>query len=189
MKKRISILSILLLLGMTVYAQTDIPQVIPSLQHWNGAKGKLTLPETGKIIIAPEAESLLKETAEIMAKDLKDMFGWNYQVTSGKPKNHSIYLSVKKSPSSLGEESYELDIRNHVTIEASTVKGVFWGTRTLLQMIHNQPFGLMKGKALDYPQYAHRGLMIDVARKFFTMDYLQDYVKILSFSSNPQPPS
>ena len=181
MKKRISILSILLLLGMTVYAQTDIPQVIPSLQHWNGAKGKLTLPETGKIIIAPEAESLLKETAEIMAKDLKDMFGWNYQVTSGKPKNHSIYLSVKKSPSSLGEESYELDIRNHVTIEASTVKGVFWGTRTLLQMIHNQPFGLMKGKALDYPQYAHRGLMIDVARKFFTMDYLQDYVKILSF--------
>ncbi len=48
MKKRISILSILLLLGMTVYAQTDIPQVIPSLQHWNGAKGKLTLPETGK---------------------------------------------------------------------------------------------------------------------------------------------
>ena len=144
MKKRISILSILLLLGMTVYAQTDIPQVIPSLQHWNGAKGKLTLPETGKIIIAPEAESLLKETAEIMAKDLKDMFGWNYQVTSGKPKNHSIYLSVKKSPSSLGEESYELDIRNHVTIEASTVKGVFWGTRTLLQMIHNQPFGLMK---------------------------------------------
>ena len=92
MKKRISILSILLLLGMTVYAQTDIPQVIPSLQHWNGAKGKLTLPETGKIIIAPEAESLLKETAEIMAKDLKDMFGWNYQVTSGKPKNHSIYL-------------------------------------------------------------------------------------------------
>ena len=181
MKKRISILSILLLLGMTVYAQTDIPQVIPSLQHWNGAKGKLTLPETGKIIIAPEAENLLKETAEIMAKDLKDMFGWNYQVTSGKPKNHSIYLSVKKSPSSLGEESYELDIRNHVTIEASTVKGVFWGTRTLLQMIHNQPFGLMKGKALDYPQYAHRGLMIDVARKFFTMDYLQDYVKILSF--------
>ena len=34
----------------------------------------------------PEAESLLKETAEIMAKDLKDMFGWNYQVTSGNRK-------------------------------------------------------------------------------------------------------
>ena len=88
MKKRISILSILLLLGMTVYAQTDIPQVIPSLQHWNGAKGKLTLPETGKIIIAPEAESLLKETAEIMAKDLKDMFG--------RKTEKSFYLSVSE---------------------------------------------------------------------------------------------
>ena len=87
MKKRISILSILLLLGMTVYAQTDIPQVIPSLQHWNGAKGKLTLPETGKIIIAPEAESLLKETAEIMAKDLSG----NLRKTE-----KSFYLSVSE---------------------------------------------------------------------------------------------
>ena len=71
MKKRISILSILLLLGMTVYAQTDIPQVIPSLQHWNGAKGKLTLPETGKIIIAPEAESLLTHTKDVKSEEHK----------------------------------------------------------------------------------------------------------------------
>ena len=74
MKKRISILSILLLLGMTVYAQTDIPQVIPSLQHWNGAKGKLTLPETGKIIIAPEAESLLKEWPRLFPESYRPFF-------------------------------------------------------------------------------------------------------------------
>ena len=106
--------------------------MIPSLTRWNGAKGKLTLPETGKIIIAPEAESLLKETAEIMAKDLKDMFGWNYQVTSGKPKNHSIYLSVKKSPSSLGEESYELDIRNRGHQKPSTAEeGILGNSHTV----------------------------------------------------------
>lgn len=38
MKKRISILSILLLLGMTVYAQTDIPQVIPPYNIGMGQK-------------------------------------------------------------------------------------------------------------------------------------------------------
>lgn len=48
-------------------------------------------------------------------------------------------------------------------------------------MIHNQPEGLMKGRATDFPLYPNRGFMIDVGRKFFTMDYLRDYVKILSF--------
>lgn len=80
MKKQISILCILLLLGMVTNAQVNIPQVIPSLQNWKTGKGKLALPATGKIIVAPEAESLLKETAEIVTKDLKAMFGWNYQV-------------------------------------------------------------------------------------------------------------
>lgn len=179
MKKQISILCILLLLGMVTNAQVNIPQVIPSLQNWKAGKGKLELPETGKIIVAPETESLLKETAEIVAKDLKDMFGWNYQVISGKPEKYSIYLSLRNSP--LKEEGYEMDINNRVTIEASTVKGVFWGTRTLLQMLHNQPSGIMQGQTSDYPQYSHRGMMIDVARKFFTIDYLRDYIKILSF--------
>lgn len=181
MKKQISILCILLLLGMVTNAQVNIPQVIPSLQNWKARKGKLELSETGKIIVAPEAESLLKETAEIVAKDLKDMFGWNYQVISGKPEKYSIYLSLRNSLSPLKEEGYEMDINNRVTIEASTVKGVFWGTRTLLQMLHNQPSGIMQGQTSDYPQYSHRGMMIDVARKFFTIDYLKDYIKILSF--------
>lgn len=181
MKKQISILCILLLLGMVTNAQVNIPQVIPSLQNWKAGKGKLELPETGKIIVAPETESLLKETAEIVAKDLKDMFGWNYQVISGKPEKYSICLSLKNSPTPSKEEGYEMDINNRVTIEASTVKGVFWGTRTLLQMLHNQPSGIMQGKTSDYPQYSHRGMMIDVARKFFTIDYLKDYIKILSF--------
>lgn len=181
MKKQISILCILLLLGMVTNAQVNIPQVIPSLQNWKAGKGKLELPVTGKIIVAPETESLLKETAEIVAKDLKDMFGWNYQVISGKPEKYSICLSLKNSPTPSKEEGYEMDINNRVTIEASTVKGVFWGTRTLLQMLHNQPSGIMQGKTSDYPQYSHRGMMIDVARKFFTIDYLKDYIKILSF--------
>ncbi len=41
MKKQISILCILLLLGMVANAQVNIPQVIPSLQNWKAGKGKL----------------------------------------------------------------------------------------------------------------------------------------------------
>lgn len=114
-------------------------------------------------------------------QDLKEMFGWNYRVVIGKQEKGAVFLTLSKPDKTLGDEGYRMDVRNGVTIEAPTAKGVFWGTRTLLQMIHNQPEGLMRGQATDFPLYPNRGFMIDVARKFFTMDNLRDYVKILSF--------
>lgn len=165
---------------MTMVAQ-NVPQVIPALQQWKPAKGKLILPESGKVILSPEEEKVLRQSAEILVQDLKEMFGWNYQLVIGKKEKGAVCLTLGKPDKVLGDEGYRMEIRNGVTIEAPTSRGVFWGTRTLLQMIHNQPEGLMKGRATDFPLYPNRGFMIDVARKFFTMDYLRDYVKILSF--------
>lgn len=48
-------------------------------------------------------------------------------------------------------------------------------------MLHNQPDGLQKGHALDYPSYRWRGFMIDAGRKYFSLDYLRQYVAIMSF--------
>ena len=38
----------------------NVPQVIPALQQWKSAKGKLVLPETGKVFGSPEEENELK---------------------------------------------------------------------------------------------------------------------------------
>ena len=45
---------IMLLLGLTANAQESVPQVIPALQSWKAASGKLVLPENGKIVVAPK---------------------------------------------------------------------------------------------------------------------------------------
>ncbi|WP_304239793.1 family 20 glycosylhydrolase [Phocaeicola plebeius] len=173
--------SVMWLCGLMMAAGQNVPQVIPALQQWKSAKGKLVLPEKGKVIISPDEAKELKEGAEILVQDLKDMFGWDYRVVTGKKEKGAVCLALGKPDKTLGEEGYRMDVWSEVTIEAPTSKGVFWGTRTLLQMIHNQPEGLMKGRATDFPLYPNRGFMIDVARKFFTMDFLRDYVKILSF--------
>lgn len=175
--KHLILFGIMWLCGlMTVVAQ-NVPQVIPALQQWKPAKGKMVLPESGKVIISSDEEGALKQSAEILVQDLKEMFGWNYRVVIGKQEKGAVFLTLSKPDKTLGDEGYRMDVRNGVTIEAPTAKGVFWGTRTLLQMIHNQPEGLMRGQAIDFPLYPNRGFMIDVARKFFTMDYLRDYVK------------
>src|SRR5699024_3723519 len=38
-----------------------------------------------------------------------------------------------------------------------------------------------KGKATDYPKYEERGFMLDVARKYFPMDTLEDYAKLMGW--------
>lgn len=166
---------------MQAGAAGTVPQVIPALQSWEGAKGKLELPLSGRIVVSPSDAGQLTDAAEILSADMEEMFGMKYEVVEGKAGKGDIRLAISTKDEEHGEESYRMKIGTNVAITASAAKGVFWGTRTLLQMIYNQPGGLQKGETLDYPSYERRGFMLDVARKFFSMDYLRDYVKIMSF--------
>ena len=177
MKKRLAIFSCLIAFGFSAMAQT-VPQVIPALQSWEGKKGKLELPENGRIVIDPACAEVLEDAGYMLAEDLKTMFGMEYERVAGKAKAGDIYMTLNDKDSEYGDESYRLTIGSYVSISAPAAKGAFWGTRTLLQMLHNQPDGLQKGQALDYPTYRQRGFMIDVGRKFFSMDYLQKTVKV-----------
>ena len=182
MKKRLlSLLACVFAVFACAVAQDAVPQVIPALQSWKSKKGKLVLPQQGKIVIDPAASAEVKDAASIFASDLDEMFGFKYDVVEGKPSKNDIYITISDKDKEHGNECYRMTIDKQVKIAAPTVAGAFWGTRTLLQMMHNQPEGLQKGETLDYPEYRDRGFMLDVGRKFFTMDYLEKTVKLMAF--------
>lgn len=166
---------------LAISAQEPCPQVIPALQQWKGGSGKLALPAEGNIVVNPADEAVLLSTAGILADDLNAMLGWNYSVRTGKPGKNDIYMALMKPDKELGDEGYKLSVNRYAGIEAPTRKGVFWGTRTLLQMLYKQQGKISKGTARDFPLFPTRGFMIDAGRKFFTLDYLKQYVRILSF--------
>ena len=180
MKKTLTLFGLLLMCLLT-FAQNPCPQVIPALQQWKGAKGTLALPTQGSIVINPQDEATLGQTASILADDLKELMGWKYTITTGKAKKNDIYLSLSQPDEQLGKEGYVLAINNKVSIEAPTTQGVFWGTRTLLQMLYRQEATLAKGTTRDWPEFPSRGFMLDVGRKFFTLDYLKQQIKVMSF--------
>lgn len=180
MKKLIVACSLLLSCCFS-WAQEPCLEVIPALQHWEGRKGVLSLPAEGYIVVEPSCGDSLLPVARTLARDLKELLGWEYAVKIGRPERNSISLSLMAPDSQLGGEGYVLAIGNYAGIEAPAVRGVFWGTRSLLQILYNRQGNLPKGTARDYPVFPKRGFMLDVGRKFFTMDYLRQYVKILSF--------
>jgi hexosaminidase len=75
----------------------------------------------------------------------------------------------------LKNEAYELVISpDQITIRAQSHNGFYWGWITLKQiLVLNQvetAYGpaIPTGKILDIPQYGYRGMMLDIARHFFS---------------------
>ena len=160
-------------------AVNDKPFVVPELKQWSGAEGMFA--PSGKYIVkgGKQAEAV----AALFANDYADLVGNRLTAKSGKPSAGDIVL-VLKADKQLGAEGYRLNISDVTTITASTVEGLIWGTRTVLQLAEQNRsagFVLPKGSAVDVPEYGLRGFMMDCGRKFIPMSYLRSLVKMMSY--------
>lgn len=152
------------------------PFVIPELTSWTGAEGQTTL--SGRIVVK---SNKARSVAEAWMADCQTMFSQQPTIVSGRAQKGDLVLSLR-ADKKLGDEGYTLKIGDTVELTASTVRGLFWGTRTLLQMLE-QGHGteLAKGTTTDIPQYGLRGFMIDCGRKFIPMSYLRNLTKIMAY--------
>lgn len=156
------------------------PFVIPELKQWTGKEGNF-IPGTDTKIICTSSNPELLRIAQMFADDYQQLFGHTLTVTEGKAKAGDFVLSLS-TDKKLGQEGYVIKIADHVTLSAPTLTGLYWSTRTLLQLaeqttVHQLPKGMIR----DYPDYPIRGFMIDCARKFIPMSYLKDLVKIMAY--------
>lgn len=179
MKRIIFILACLCFYCLPANAQNKKPNVIPSLQEWSGGNGFFNFTEKTQLVIDANHNELLPFVSQF-AQDLHSEYQWNIPVKRKSSQKNEIQFTI--TTEKLPSEGYFINILpNRIEVSANTTQGVFWATRTLLQMLHNSGTNLPVGKIKDYPNYSHRGFMLDVARKFFTIDYLRDYVKLLSY--------
>jgi hexosaminidase len=84
------------------------------------------------------------------------------------------------SASGLEEEGYRLGIsEKQIRITAAQPAGLFYGVQSLKQLIPahgkdlkgtNNSFAIPGGTLEDKPEYAYRGMMLDVARHFFSVE-------------------
>ena len=177
--KRIYMLATLLCcLLPSIFAQNAKPFVIPELKEWKGSNGEFVLNEQTRIVY-PKNQPELQRIAQMVADDCKEMFNYTPAIAEGKGQKGDIVLSLKKDKK-LGKEGYAINITDRINLSAPEAVGVYWGTRTLLQMAE-QGFALPKGEIRDFPDYGIRGFMIDCGRKFIPIHYLRDYVKIMSY--------
>lgn len=179
--KVLALLVIFCLTGsLTRAAVNPKPFVVPELKQWTGKNGNFTPGKDARIVCTSQNPELLR-IARMFADDYQQMFGQTLSVAQGKATSGDFVLSLS-ADKKLGEEGYAIKITDRVAISAPTPTGLYWSTRTLLQLAEqNQERSLPQGTIRDYPDYPLRGFMIDCGRKFIPMAYLQDLVKIMAY--------
>lgn len=166
--------------SLTRAAVNPKPFVVPELKQWTGKDGNFTPGKDARIVCTSQNPELLR-IARMFADDYQQMFGQTLSVAQGKATSGDFVLSLS-ADKKLGEEGYAIKITDRVAISAPTPTGLYWSTRTLLQLAEqNQERSLPQGTIRDYPDYPLRGFMIDCGRKFIPMAYLQDLVKIMAY--------
>lgn len=162
------------------------PSVLPTIQEWYGYEGDFTVGEGTEIVYNDAAALGLEEVAKEMQADLTEICGFVPNVKAGTSyDSDDIYLeSLKEDTYGTGDEGYLLVTDDEgIRIASATKKGVLYGTVTAEQILYQdaEHQSIPKGVIRDYPLYAVRGVMFDVARIPTRMQFLEDYTKIFKW--------
>lgn len=150
------------------------PKTIPALRAWRSDAGAYEFTDQSKIIVGSAA---LQPVAEVFAADLFELTGQAVPIVSGAgPSAGDILLDLGPCDPRIGHEGYGLLIGQSIEIQAADHAGVFYGTRSVLQLLR-QDSRIAAGQALDWPRYPERGFMIDVGRKYFTAEWIRRHIK------------
>ncbi|HET6710211.1 family 20 glycosylhydrolase [Amycolatopsis sp.] len=102
----------------------------------------------------------------------------------------SIALLLSGAPAAVGTQGYQLvSTASSVTVRAATADGLFAGVQTLRQLLPGRvessspqpgPWSVPGATILDYPRFAYRGAMLDVARHFHPVPTVKRYIDQLA---------
>lgn len=161
-----------------------VPEILPPIQEWKGEEsGSFAITENTKV---QYADDKFAYAAKALADDYKEMTGKTLAVEKvaaipSAAVNDTITFGA--GTPELGEEDYRMTIGpESIQIGANHSTAAYWATRTILQGLNNSEDNtLAAGEMRDYPTMKVRGLIQDVGRKTFTLDYLKQLAKVLSW--------
>lgn len=155
----------------------DKHSIIPIPVSVSPDPGSFTLSSKTSIVISSEF-SQLEPVAEYLKSAIRNLTGLDLTIGQ-EEKENAIILSLDGGASPQ-EEGYSLSISDKKILIASPApEGLFYGIQTLKQLVpahggsskvSGNQFLIPKGTVQDQPEYAYRGMMLDVARHFFSVE-------------------
>ncbi|KAI0347822.1 glycoside hydrolase [Trametopsis cervina] len=139
--------------------------------------------DDGLTLIPPS----LSDFAQVFASDVKELFPHSSaSVSLGSELSLSevtgyVFLTIASNSNhtladgSPTTEGYDMNVTSQgIKISASGAKGAFWATRTLLQGFALSDGQFPSSVIHDQPDWRTRGIMLDVGRHWYPIDFLKE---------------
>ncbi|HET9636682.1 MAG TPA: beta-N-acetylhexosaminidase, partial [Gemmatimonadaceae bacterium] len=167
------------------------PQLVPApVSLTYNAGPAFALQHTSNIVVdAGNADAAA--IGEQLAALLRAPTGYPVNVVSGPATPGAIVLRLNSGNPTLGTEGYQLTVTaDSVRVIANGPAGLFYGTQTIRQLlpvdieseigVDRNTWSIPALAITDYPRFAWRGAMLDVARHFFTPREVDQYIDLLA---------
>ena len=178
MKKLVKLAGMFLALTLVSCGQQPVEElsIIPVPLKAELQGGSFVVNENTQLWIeAPEADkNQLQEY--LAASPLK------LAVAAEAPTSNAIVLKqVEELPGVASAEGYVLtSTKKGVEVQAKTGAGLFYGVQTLLQMA-TEGNKVAFGTITDEPRFEYRGMMLDVSRHFFGLDFVKKQIDAMAY--------
>ena len=142
----------------------------------------------GEFILSREtvllADSLDNKSVVFLADYLRDKKMLSIQSKADTNKNVANSIVFTSSGlDSLPPEGYRLTITPQKITIAGRGAGLFYGVQTLLQLMPATGAATIKFPCVqieDYPRFGYRGMMLDVCRHFFSVEFVKKYIDLMA---------
>ncbi|MFN2528676.1 MAG: beta-N-acetylhexosaminidase [Candidatus Baltobacteraceae bacterium] len=143
----------------------------------------LSVPSGGGYLWQQSVKIEARDWAERSAAAfLRDFLSLHHvQSRTGAAESSVALHRLARPEKNLGTEGYRLSVsRAGIAIDANTDAGLFYGVQTLEQLsqLHGNKLVSAPANIFDRPQYAWRGIQLDVSRHFFDVDVVKRYIDI-----------
>ena len=185
-KTSLLIATLLLACGLPAGAQSVALNIVPTPQEIVHGTGQFTLAPTTTVVAEGKGA---KDVAESLIARLNAATGYDIQLAKKRTAG-SIVLKIDKS--GFKPEAYRLVVgQPGVEITASTDRGLFYATQSLMQLFPPQieaatPQAGVKAWTApavvinDEPRFPYRGIMLDPCRHFIPVDVMKKQIDMLS---------
>lgn len=167
--------------------------VVPQPVEVAGVRGDVfVLAADARIVVDAEAPEV-QATAELLAALLRPASGFEVPVVAGEAARAgdlSLVVADGEAPTNHPEEGYRLRSEAAgIRIGADSPAGIWNGVQTLRQLLPPaiesgqplpEPLEVVAAEISDYPRFAYRSAMLDVARHFFTVEEVERYIDEIS---------
>jgi hexosaminidase len=145
------------------------PATVPALQSFSPSEGTFALRPDARVAgSGREARTLASDLGALLGRPVR---------TARRARPGDVLL--RRGSAALGGEGYELRIGRAFTITAPHSAGLFYGGRTLLQLIRGGE-AIPRGRGRDVPRYRERGLMVDCGRAFYPREWWLERIRRLA---------